>query len=99
VCLAGASTLLSLEALDLSDNPIGDDGVAALSEANSLGKLVELNLSRVGLTARGAERILRSAILANLSRLNLSGSDLSGRIREELESRFEDRVQFGRPRS
>ena len=94
-CLTAARSLNSLEELDLSHNPIGDEGVTVLCNSASLERLQVLNLQEAGLTARGAQTLMESSF-PNLKRLNLIGNGLRGSIRSELEARFGERVQLER---
>jgi uncharacterized protein (TIGR02996 family) len=71
--LARAGSLGRLTSLNLGQNPLGDDGVAALARANLPG-LRRLDLSEVGLTARGLAALARAPWLPSLRQLILSGN-------------------------
>lgn len=55
--LASSALVASLRTLDLSQNPIGDEGVEALARGAPLGLLDALSLRGVGLTDRGLARL------------------------------------------
>ncbi|MFG2062015.1 hypothetical protein ACGFIK_11415 [Micromonospora sp. NPDC048871] len=64
--VAAVPSLGRLVALDLSDNPIGDDGLAALTASAYLGRLRWLGLASCGLGPAGAEALAASRNLPAL---------------------------------
>jgi hypothetical protein len=69
----------SLRHLQLSSNPIGGQGLAALSASEGLGGLRELDLANCGIDDAGAEALARSPLATQLARLDLSHNQLSDR--------------------
>lgn len=73
--LAGPETA-EIEVLDLSSNPIGDEGAEVLARAH-LPKLTTLRLDLCGLGRRGGEALADMAALDGVKTLSISGaSDL-----------------------
>lgn len=66
-----ASRLTRLRALDLSENLLGDAGVARLAAAPFLGRFTTLDLTAVGMEDAGALRLAESESLRGLRRLRL----------------------------
>jgi uncharacterized protein (TIGR02996 family) len=64
-----------IRALNLYDNGIGDDGVAALAASPHLGNLRWLNLQLNKITAVGAEALVASPNLANLAYVDFHGNE------------------------
>jgi len=63
--------LTRLRALDLSENFLGDDGVARLAAATFLARFTALDLTAVGTGDGGAQRLAESPSLRDLRRLRL----------------------------
>lgn len=63
--------------LDLSGNPLGDEGARILAASSRAGQLTHLELERTGLTDRGALALARSPHLGALEYLSLDGNDLT----------------------
>ncbi|WP_368856434.1 hypothetical protein [Micromonospora fiedleri] len=72
--VAGVAGLGRLVALDLSDNPIGDDGVAALAASPHLGRLRWLGLANCGIGPAGAEALAASRNLPALRYVEMWGN-------------------------
>jgi uncharacterized protein (TIGR02996 family) len=66
-----ASRLTQLRALDLSENFLGDDGVARLTAAPFLVRFAGLDLTAVGMGDTGARRLAESPSVRGLRRLRL----------------------------
>lgn len=71
------TNLARLENLSLTNNPLKDDGVAALAKWPHLAQLDTLYLSKTGLTDKGL-RALLAGPLPGLTRLFVSGNKLGG---------------------
>ncbi len=77
-----ASRLPSLHRLDLSGNPVSDEGIAHLANATSLGGLTELIVrcdeqqDEYAIHAEGAFALANSQPLARLTELNLAGHSI-----------------------
>jgi hypothetical protein len=76
--LTGSHFICLLQALDLSDNPIGPRGAALLVTARLAGELCELHLARCGLWHEGLLTLLGSSAgqAMRWRRLDLSGNEL-----------------------
>ncbi|TCB90715.1 hypothetical protein E0H26_26725 [Micromonospora zingiberis] len=72
--VAGVASLGRLVALDLSNNPIGDDGLAALAGSPYLGRLRWLGLANCGIGPAGAEALAASRNLPDLRYVELWGN-------------------------
>jgi len=77
-----------LERLDLSTPSVTDEVVVALAENSGLASLRVLHLGATALTARGAQAILGSPYLRELTRLRLPELHLDTALREQLRARF-----------
>jgi Leucine-rich repeat (LRR) protein len=75
--LGKASKLTYVDELNLSENPLGDDGVAAVASSEKCENLSALYLSKVGMTDRGAAALAASQHLTKLKDLDVSGNALS----------------------
>lgn len=80
--LANTNTLRRLEALDVAYNDLGDEGVGVIADGPAFGGLVMLRLASLTsdgtygpLTAAGVHALAKSAHLALLSELDLSGNE------------------------
>lgn len=87
--LADSKTLGRLQTLDLAHNELGDSGARALAKSTSLISLTDLRLPFNGVGAGGGKALLDAANLARLRKLDLQGNAVHGRLREQLEGRFE----------
>ena len=74
--LLGASTLVSLELLDLRGNMLGDDDIEGIESLPRLPSLSVLSLAHNDIGSRGAAALARSPWVARLGRLNLSGNHI-----------------------
>ncbi|MFY1573437.1 hypothetical protein ACN26Z_00905 [Verrucosispora sp. WMMD703] len=70
--VAQVACLNRLVALDLSGNPIGDDGLATLVDSPHLGRLRWLGLAGCGIGAAGAEALAATRNLPALRYVDLS---------------------------
>jgi hypothetical protein len=98
--LAEGSAVDGLWGLDLTGNPVGDAGAAAVAASPRARYLQVLNLERTGLTEAGARALAESAQLGSLQVLYVGGNALGERGRELLrKSRAlpDCRVDFGAP--
>jgi len=86
--LGTASKLTYVEELNLSDNPLGDDGVAAVAASVKCASLSALYLSKVGMTERGAKALATSQHLAALKHLDVGGNALGKDAIALLKSRL-----------
>lgn len=75
--LGKTSKLAGPNEINLSGNPIGDDGVEALAASERCEALSALYLTGVGMGDRGAKALAASAHLAKLKRLDVSANELS----------------------
>lgn len=85
-----------ITALDLSENNLGDDGLALLAACPRLGRLHTLTLQRTRPGERGLEALAASPHLTRLQRLDLRGNRLSPEAAGLLRGRFGDRLRIGR---
>ncbi|WP_369122535.1 hypothetical protein [Micromonospora craterilacus] len=69
--VAGVASLSRLVALDLRNNPVGDDGLAALVGSPYLGRLRWLGLAHCGIGPAGAEALAASRNLPALRYVDL----------------------------
>jgi uncharacterized protein (TIGR02996 family) len=98
-----ASPLLGrLSSLELSDNPLGDDGVETLLRSPHLGNIRLLGLSRTGVGPRGAEALAATSALPQLRYVNFVGNPVEVAARPAGEDAIDGRVldveypEFGR---
>ena len=75
-CLTASRNICLLEALDLSDNPLGPCGAERLANLTHADELRELHLARCGLGGEGLARLL-GGYAPGWRRLDLSGNDLT----------------------
>lgn len=75
--LAKTSKLAGPSELNLSENPLGDDGIAALAASEKCEALSALYLSKTGMSDRAAEALAASSHLSKLKHLDVSGNALS----------------------
>ncbi len=73
----GPDSVYGLSSLDLSRNPLGDEGVEALAASPYGSYLRSLYLDGVGATDRGARALASSPHLADLGYLQFRGNDLT----------------------
>jgi Leucine-rich repeat (LRR) protein len=73
----------------MSDNNIGDEGVAAIAANPTLGKLHSLGLSHNRITDQGVRLILDSPHLISLKNLDIQENTISPAILRECETRYE----------
>lgn len=83
----------NLRALNLSRNPVGNVGVAALSQSPHLAGLVSLELSYSQVGDEGILALLESPLADGLAYLDLTGSPASEETKELLVGRMGDRVR------
>ena len=77
IAIVTNTTWVNLKKLDLSKNySIGNEGVIEISKNCSWPALEELNLSFLGLNAKGAEELSKNVTWINLKKLILSGNRL-----------------------
>jgi uncharacterized protein (TIGR02996 family) len=82
-------SLAGLVRLDLGDNPIGDEGLAALAGCPDLKELRHLEISGVGMTGAGARRLIESPHLPRELAVGVFDSpDLGDEARQALRGRF-----------
>lgn len=74
--LLNASSLTSVELLDLRGNMIEDDDIEALDRLSKLPRLAVLSLAHNDIGSRGAAALARSPWVTRLNRLNLSGNHI-----------------------
>jgi hypothetical protein len=88
-----------MRVLNLSDNPVGNPGAAALANSPYLSELLELALSDAGVGDEGALALAESPYLDSLLRLDLrcrkGGRPLGAYARRALRGRFGKRVSLG----
>jgi hypothetical protein len=77
--LTGTRFICLLEALDLSDNPIGPAGARFLASARAADRLSELHLARCGLGGPVLAGLLLGRRSRQWRRLDLAGNDLRRR--------------------
>lgn len=77
-CLTASRNICLLEALDLSDNPVGPCGAELVGNPTFADELRELHLARCGLGPDGLARLL-GGYAPPWRRLDLSGNDLTPR--------------------
>jgi uncharacterized protein (TIGR02996 family) len=70
------ANLDQLRSLDLSENPLGDDGVIALAETTRLPKLDVLRIKRAGVGARGLAVLGASALGSRLRAIDLARNEV-----------------------
>jgi uncharacterized protein (TIGR02996 family) len=75
--LAGSFVVGTVPSLDLSDNRLGNYGLARLLESPGVAALHELRLARDHIGTNGAERLAGCPHLAGLVRLDLAGNRLN----------------------
>ena len=78
IILARSEQVRSVRSLDVSDNQIGDSGLKALFEADTLEQLEELNLSVNFITTAGVKEVAQSDAvkIKNLKSLSLEDNKL-----------------------
>ncbi|HJN76791.1 MAG TPA: hypothetical protein QGF58_22870 [Myxococcota bacterium] len=76
VTILGDGPFGKLERLDLSDNPLGDEGLEALAATARVDTLRSLGIARVGFGERGVFLIASSPYLAGLDRLDVRGNQI-----------------------
>jgi hypothetical protein len=81
---------LALRHLELGDNPLGDEGIAALAGWPGLQSLDELLLVETEMGDGGTRALAASPHLDCLLRLDVSGNGLSARARAALRKRWGD---------
>jgi len=74
--LMASPLLRRLASLDLTGNPIGDEGVETLVRSPHLGRLRFLSLSWTGAGKRGAEALAAAQTLPRLQYLDFVGNDV-----------------------
>ena len=74
--LGGSRSLTGLVAADLSDNALGDWGVADVASADAFANLRELDLRANHIGDRGAEMLAHTDVLCRLERLDLRDNDI-----------------------
>jgi uncharacterized protein (TIGR02996 family) len=77
-CLTSSRNICLLEALDLSDNPLGARGAELVGNPTHADELREVHLARCGLGGCGLARLL-GGYAPPWRRLDLSGNGLTGR--------------------
>jgi uncharacterized protein (TIGR02996 family) len=92
VRLLAGSEAPNLRTLDLTGNPIGDQGAEALAASPFVASLRELDLSGCDLGAAGANALASSPHLVRLRRLTVSA--MPRPARDLLVQRFGSRVRF-----
>jgi uncharacterized protein (TIGR02996 family) len=93
--LARSPAVTGLRVLDLSpNNYIRKRGLLALAESPYLTNLESLSLPYLGVDTRGADVLLRSGVLANLTALNLRGSGLRSLGAALVSSSHLDKLAF-----
>lgn len=80
----GPDAVFGLGYLDLSRNPLGDEGVAAIAKGPSATYLSGLYLADVGATDEAAKALAASPQLGALEHLDLSGNAITQAGREAL---------------
>jgi uncharacterized protein (TIGR02996 family) len=90
--LARAPWAAGLGSLDLSLNPLSNDGVQALAASPYLARLRCLELRRVRLASTGALALAKSPHLEGLEMLDLRDNRLSKKAVDALRQRFGSRV-------
>jgi hypothetical protein len=84
--LGKTSKLAGPNELNLSENPIGDDGVEALAASERCESLSALYLTKTGMGDRGAKALAASTHLSKLERLDISGNAVSGDVIAKLKA-------------
>jgi Leucine-rich repeat (LRR) protein len=90
--LASSHNFRQLAVLDLSRNPLGDEGLTYLCSSGSFPALKVLDLRFAQLSDVGAQRILESDFAERLTWLNLANNTFSGAMKLKLERKFGTRV-------
>lgn len=75
--LAQSALLDSVHELDLSDNPIGSEGIQALAGSAHLGSLTVLYLSDCPIDEKAAQALVQSKLLTGLEDLHVSEESLA----------------------
>jgi uncharacterized protein (TIGR02996 family) len=83
-----------LQALNLRFNGVGDEGVRAIAQSETLSQLTRLNLTANRITRDGARALIESPALRRLARLDLQRNDIAAPEQEELRDRFGSYVYF-----
>ena len=84
--VVGPDSVYGMRTLDLSDNPLGDEGVEALAQSPYASYMRSLYLGDVGATDRGAKALADSPHLANLSYLVLTGNGFTQEGKDALSA-------------
>jgi uncharacterized protein (TIGR02996 family) len=90
--LLASGVFTGLRVLDLSHNPIGNEGAAALAGSPHLAGLLVLNLRYSQVGDEGVLAILESPLADGLVLLDLTGSPASAETKELVAARMGDRV-------
>jgi uncharacterized protein (TIGR02996 family) len=77
-----------LQALNLRFNGVGDEGVRAIAQTETLSQLTRLNLTANRITSKGARALIESSGLPRLARLDLLRNDIGAAEQEKLRDRF-----------
>jgi uncharacterized protein (TIGR02996 family) len=94
-CLARSRHRYQLINLDLSHNPIGDEGAGYLAGATGLGGLEALTLFGCEIGDAGARALIESDAFPRLTMLDLYGNSMiSGPMRQALRERFRAAVRL-----
>jgi hypothetical protein len=92
--VAACPHLANLRHLDLSGQPVGDDGAELLANSPYLTRLRTLDLDVAGIGDRGAFALAASASLLSLRELRLRKNPIGILAREALRHRFGAEVLF-----
>ena len=76
--LTACPHLASLDALDLQDEPLRDDGLAILGRCKHLGRLKSLDLPRIECTGEGVRGLIAHSAIDGLESLNLRHNPAMG---------------------
>jgi hypothetical protein len=90
--MAGESPPVTLTALDLSNNQLGDSGVSTLAQVPWLAQLEVLALMYNVITDEGARAMLGSPHLEGIQALYLAGNTFTPPMRRQLVERLGPRV-------
>ena len=76
--LVACPHIAALDALDLRDEPLRDDGLAILGRCRHLGRLKTLDLPRIECTGEGVRALVAHSAVAGLESLNLRHNPAMG---------------------
>jgi len=90
--LVGSMHFRNVHRLDLSRNPIGDEGARAIADSRNFPSLLVLDLQYAQIGDDGFQAIVNSPLANQLVMLYAANNPISVGMRLRLESRFRDRV-------